>query len=251
MLVKAYHAKKILPGDDLFAILQESLPKDLPEKSVVAVSSKIIALCEGRVADPEKTSRDELAEKEADYYLPRETNPFDVMLTIKDNVLVASAGIDQSNGDGQLVLWPKNPQVSANKIREHIAKSKKLREVGVIVTDSRLSPLRWGVTGVAISHSGFLAVRSYIGQPDVFGRLLKVETVNDADTLAAAAVGVMGEGSEQTPLAVITDIPFVSFIEHNPEGKEQLACMVDMQHEVFTPLLTSVDWKNGKGLTKK
>lgn len=236
-----------MAGDNLFKILAESLPKDLPDKSIVAVASKIIALCEGRVADPEKVTRDELVEQEADYYLPRDTNPFDVAITIKNSTFIASAGVDQSNGNGQLVLWPKDVQASANSIRQHIAKSFGLREIGVIVTDSKLSPLRWGVTGVALSHSGFAAIRSYIGKKDVFGRELRVEQVNDADTLAAAAVGVMGEGDEQTPLAVVTDIPFIQFQDHNPEGKEQLAQMVDMHHEVFTPILTSVNWKKGKG----
>ncbi len=247
MLAKAYKTKKVVVGDDLFEILQESLPKQLKEKSVVAIASKIIALCEGRVADPEKITRDELVEKEAEYYLPRATNPFDVSITIKNSTFIASAGIDKSNGNGQLVLWPKDVQKSANEIRAHIAKSFGLREIGVIITDSKLSPLRWGVTGVALSHSGFAAIRSYIGKPDVFGRPMKVEQVNDADTLAAVAVGEMGEGAEQTPLVVISDIPFVKFVNKNPEGKEQLGKMVDMHHEVFTPLLTAVEWKKGQG----
>lgn len=247
MLVTPYQTKKIVAGDDLFAILKESLPSVLPEKSVVAVSSKIIALCEGRIADPAKVTRDELAIEEAEYYLPRETNPFDVMVTIKNNVMIASSGIDQSNADGQYVLWPKDVQESANMIRAYIAKSKGLREIGVIITDSKLSPLRWGVTGVALAHSGFQAIRSYVGKPDVFGRPLKVETVNDADSLAAASVNVMGEGDEQTPLAVISDIPYVTFVDKDPIGKESLPTMIDMHHEVFTPLLTSVSWKRGKG----
>jgi len=251
MQITPYHTKKVLPKDDLFQILSESLPKDLPDKSVIAVSSKIIAICEGRVADPSKKSRDEIAKEEADWYLPRESNPFDVMVTIKNNVMVASAGIDQSNGNGQLVLWPKDVQKSANDIREFLILRWHLKNIGVIVTDSKLSPLRWGVTGVALSHSGFLAIRSYIGKPDVFGRPLKVETVNDADTLAAAAVGVMGEGSEQTPLAIITDIPFIHFVERNPTEKESLGSMIDMHHEVFSPILSAVPWKQGKALRVK
>ncbi|HSD98074.1 MAG TPA: coenzyme F420-0:L-glutamate ligase [Patescibacteria group bacterium] len=247
MLVKAYKTRKVVSGDDLFTILKESLPKELPEKSIVAISSKIIALCESRIANPQDMGRDELAEKEAEYYLPRETNPFGVMVTIKNNVMVASAGIDQSNAHGMYVLWPENVQASANSIRQQIAKSKGLRDIGVIVTDSRLSPLRWGVTGVCLSHSGFEAIRSYIGKPDVFGRLLQVETVNDADSIAAAAVSVMGEGSEQTPLAIVSDIPYIVFTDKNPTPKESLVSMIDMNHEVFTPLLTAAPWKKGKG----
>lgn len=246
MQVTAYKTKKVMAGDDLFAILAESLPEKLPENTVIAVSSKIIALCESRVADPSEINRDELAEKEADWYLPRETNPFGVMVTIVDSAFLASAGIDQSNGNNMLVLLPKNVQKSANDIREFLCSHFHLKHVGVIVTDSRLSPLRWGVTGVALSHSGFLAIRSYIGKPDVFGRLLQVETVNDADSLAAAAVNIMGEGNEQTPLALITDIPHIAFVSRNPSEKESLRSMIDMGHEVFTPLLASAPWKKGK-----
>lgn len=246
MQITAYKTKKVVAGDNLFAILTGSLPEKLPENVVVAVSSKIVALCEGRVADPTKVSRDELAEKEADWYLLRETNPFDVMVTITKSTLLASAGIDQSNGNNMLVLLPEDVQQSANKIREFLRSHFRVKNIGVIVTDSRLSPLRWGVTGVALSHSGFLAIRSYIGKPDVFGRLLRVETVNDADSLAGAAVNVMGEGQEQTPLALITDIPYVAFVDRNPTEKESLPTMIDMQHEVFTPLLTSAPWKKGK-----
>lgn len=247
MQVRAYKTKKVVAGDDLFAMLAASLPEKLPENAVVAVSSKIVAICEGRVADPKKVHRDELAEKEADYYLPRETNPFDVMITVIDSTFLASAGIDESNGNTMLVLLPRNVQKAANDIREFLRSHFHVKNLGVIITDSKLSPLRWGVTGIALSHSGFLAIRSYVGKPDVFGRLLRVETVNDADSLAAAAVNVMGEGDEQTPLALITDIPHVAFVDRNPVGKESLPKMIDMQHEVFTPILTSAPWKKGKG----
>lgn len=247
MLVTPHKTRKVIAGDDLFVILAESLPSVLPEKSVIAVSSKIIALCEGRVADPKDKTRDELAEEEAELYLPRATNPFDVMVTIKHNTLIASAGIDQSNANGQYVLWPKDPQQSADIIREFLCKQYKRKYIGVIVTDSRLSPLRWGVTGVSIAYSGFVPLNDYVGKPDVFGRLLRVEKVNVADTLAAAAVGVMGEGDEQTPLAVITDASFVSFLDRSPTQAERDALTIDMYHEVFTPLLASVAWKKGKG----
>jgi len=47
--------------------------------------------------------------------------------------------------------------------------------------------------------------------------------VNVADALAAAAVLLMGEGKEQTPLAVLTDLPFVTFQDHNPSPAELAA----------------------------
>lgn len=245
MQVRAYKTKKIVEGDNLFAILEESLPKDIPDHSVVAVSSKIIAICEGRLADPEKFTRDELAIKESEYYLPRESNPYDVMITIKDSTFIASAGIDHSNGNGKLVLWPQDVQKSANDIREFLVSQYPAKKLGIVVTDSKTSPLRWGVTGIALSFSGFSMLNSYVGKPDVFGRPLKVEKVNIADTLAAAAVGEMGEGNEQTPIAVISDILWVEFVDRNPTTEELERMKTNLTDDIFAPLLTAVDWKKG------
>lgn len=247
MTITAYKTKKIDIGDDILQILSDSLPVVLPENAIVAVTSKIIALCEGRVADLHTITKNELAEQEADYFLPRETNPFNVLVSIKNNTFIASGGVDESNGNGKFVLWPKNPQQSANEIREFLCKKYNKKFIGVVITDSRLSPLRWGVTGISLGYSGITLLKDYAGTPDVFGRLLKVEKLNVVDTLAVAAVGVMGEGAEQTPLAVIQDIPFATFTGRNPTPEELKNTQIDMHHEVFTPLLTSVDWKKGKG----
>src|SRR6185437_6429430 len=100
MIVKAYKTHKITVGEDLFKILETYLPI-LEENSVVAIASKIVGICEGRVV--KKTSnaqKDELAMQEADYYIPREYNQYGFILTINNNIMVASAGIDESNSNG-------------------------------------------------------------------------------------------------------------------------------------------------------
>ncbi len=247
MNVTAYKTNKILPGDNLEKILAEYLPKDIPENSVVIVTSKIIALCEGRVAEDTEEIRDRLVEEEAEWYLPRHSNKYDFCISIKHNTFTATAGIDRSNGNGKLVLWPKDPQEAVNKIREFLLMKSGLKNIGVITTDSKTSPLRWGVTGVAIAHSGFEALKSYIGQPDIFGRPLHFEKLNIADSLATAAVVVMGEGDEQTPLAVITDVPFVKFQDRNPKQEELDSLHIELEDDVFYPLLTAVKWKKGQG----
>jgi len=231
---------------DIFAILEKYLPR-LKEKSVVAVTSKIIAICEGRMSEDTDENRDRLVEEESEYYLPRHSNKYDFCISIKNHTVVATAGIDRSNGNGKLVLWPKDPQESANTIREFIAKSQKLKDIGVIVTDSKTSPLRWGVTGTAIAYSGFNPLRSYIGVPDVFGRPLHFEKLNIAESLASAAVMVMGEGAEQTPLAIVEEATFVEFQDKNPTEKELQDLQIALEDDVFYPLLTSVKWKKGKG----
>jgi len=49
----------------------------------------------------------------------------------------------------------------------------------------------------------------------LFGRELTLSKANIASGLASAAVTVMGGGFEQIPLAVIEDIPFVDFVDHD------------------------------------
>lgn len=248
MKVRSIKTKRIIPGKDkdIFFILDKYLPKP-KERSVVAVTSKIVAICQGRVADPEKETRDELAEKEADFYLPRELNRYNFMLTIKKNTMIASAGIDESNAAGYLILWPKDPQKAADQIRDHLKKRFRLKNIGVIITDSKLTPLRWGVTGVSIAHSGFLALNDYRKKPDIFGRKLKVTQVNVAEALAVCAVLLMGEGKEQTPMAVIEDLPFVKFQDRNPSKKELKNLKIDLKEDVYGSILTAIKWKKGKG----
>ncbi|MBI4096801.1 MAG: coenzyme F420-0:L-glutamate ligase [Candidatus Levybacteria bacterium] len=236
---------KIAPVDDLFAILDKYITK-LSEKSVVAVASKIVGIAEGRVVKKiSEEQKNDLAKEESEYFLPREYNQYGFMITIKRGIIVASAGIDESNGNGYYVLWPEDPQKSANAIREYLIRKFCLHYVGVVITDSKLSPLRWGVTGVAVAHSGFEALNSYIGKPDIFGRKLQAEKTNIADSLATCAVTVMGEGNEQQPLAIIEDLPFVRFQRRNPTKKELDDLTIAMEDDVYASLLKSVKWEKG------
>src|SRR5579859_3751226 len=108
MQVTAYKTPKIQPNNDLYAILDKCLPK-LEEKSVVIITSKIVSLCEGNVIkDDGKISKKELVQKEADYYLGDDyPTAYGHIITIKNNMLILSAGIDESNTGGYFVLWPK------------------------------------------------------------------------------------------------------------------------------------------------
>ncbi len=245
MIVKAYKTHKISKEDSIYQILDDYLPR-LEEGSIVAIASKIVGICEGRVVKAESPEqKEELVKKEAQYYLPRESNQYGVMITITNNIMVASAGIDESNADGNLALWPIDPQESANDIRSYLAKKLNLSRIGVVITDSRLAPLRWGVTGVAISHSGFRALNSYVGKPDIYGRLMQMEKSNVADSLAVAGVAEMGEGNEQRPLAVITDAKFVHFQKRNPTKKELEDLIIRLGEDVYSTMLTSVKWERG------
>lgn len=246
MIVKSYKTHKIKQKDkDIFEILVKYLPK-LEEKSVVVVTSKIIAICEGRIVPLDKTSKDELVKKEADLFIPKEKNQYHVYLTIKNKMLIATAGIDESNTQNSYVLWPSDPQGSANKIREFLYKKCGVKNLGVIITDSKTSPLKWGITGTAIAHSGFKAINDKIGTPDIFGKPLKITQINVADALASSAVLEMGEADEQTPLAVISDIPYVEFQDRNPTSSELDVLYYEMNRDLYSLLLNSAPWEKGK-----
>ncbi len=245
MKVTSIKTYKITTRDkSLYKILDKYISA-LKEKSVLVVTSKIIAICEGRVVKVGEIEKDTLIKREADYFLPPEENFYHFPLTIKNNILAASAGIDESNGNGYYILWPQNPQKTANKIRRYLKKRFSLKKVGVIITDSKTTPQRWGVTGIAIAQSGFAALNDYRKKPDIFGRKLTVTQVSVMDGLAAAAVIVMGESNEQTPLAVIEDMPFVKFQARDPSKKELEELKITIQEDLYAPLLKAVKWKKG------
>lgn len=248
MKVTPIRTHKISPKQQtIFELLDQYAPK-LGENRVLVVTSKIISLCEGRVVSTEDNDRDELVTKESDLYLPRRFSKWNFELTITHRTMVMSAGIDESNGGGShYILWPKNPQRSANRIWEYLRRKYRLDNLGVVITDSTTTPLRWGTSGVAIAYCGFSPKNSYIGKPDVFGRTLKVSQSNVAGGLATAAVLCMGEGNEQTPLALITEVPFVDFQDRPPTDKELDEYFVaNIEEDVFFPLLKGVDWQKGK-----
>jgi len=242
MKVTSVKTHKIISQESLFGVLDKYVT-GLSENCVVAVTSKIVSITEGRVVKIEDAVKDDLIKQESQYFLPREENPYHVSLTITNDTLIATAGIDESNANGYYVLWPKNPQDSANKIREHLTKKFGLKNIGVIITDSKTTPLRWGVTAIAIAYSGFLPLKDYIGKEDLFGRKFEFEKLSIIDTFASAATVVMGEGAEQTPIAIISDIPFVEFAKENPKGNE---LEITMDEDVYGPILKGAPWKKGE-----
>jgi len=232
------------PQDDLFSKIKASSfrPKN---GDIVAVSSKVVSIHEGRSVSKDATDKDALAKKESSLYLERKYVPGGHALhTITNGVLIRSAGIDESNGDGYFILWPKNPTRSAEIIRKFIIKTYKLKKVGVIITDSISTPLRRGAIGFALAWAGFDPLYDYRGSKDLFGRSFKFEQANLADALAASAVLVMGEGKEQTPLAIMRDVPAVVWKTRHT-GLGWSSFVVPFKEDLFAPFLTKAKWKRG------
>ncbi len=202
MIIKPIKTKIFKEGDDLLTFITDHLKK-ISDKSVVVVTSKIVALSEKRtVVFKNIKLKEKLIREESQFAISTKH----VWLTIKDNMLMASSGIDESNANGKLILLPKDSFRSAHILRNKLQKFYQIKNLGILITDSRTMPLRAGVIGVALGYAGFRGLRDYRGMPDIFGRKFKFSRTNIADSLATSAVCVMGEGNEQQPLAIIKDI---------------------------------------------
>lgn len=247
MKVTPIKTEKILPGTStIFEILDGVLPK-LSEKDVVVIASKIIAICQGRVVKNDgKITKHDLMAKEADFYLPEEYVSYGIYMTIKNNMIVASAGIDESNGDGYFILWPENLREETNKIWEYLRKKHNIKNLGVVVSDSKVIPMRKGTSGVGLSWCGFEPLRNYIGTPDIFGHNLRVTKANMVDGIAASAVLNTGEGSEQTPVAIISEISNINFVDRFPTNEEINEMSINPKDDVFGKILSAVKWEKGK-----
>jgi dihydrofolate synthase / folylpolyglutamate synthase len=156
-------------------------------------------------------SKEALVEAEAEAWIPRASSRYGITLAIKGGTLIASAGIDASNSNGHYVLWPNSPLDAAGEIGRYLKQRHNLANLGVVLSDSHCTPLRRSTTGISIGFYGFVPLQDYRGQPDIFGRPLAVTLSNKADAMAAAAVGLMGEGAECVPAVIVRGWPDLSF----------------------------------------
>ncbi len=217
------------PPEDLWGFLKEYLPQKIGEKSVLVISSKVVALSQKRVSSkPLKT----LVLQESDEILAQSAP--NLFLTIKNGIYIANAGIDASNvPHKQLVLWPKNPFLTAQKIQNFVQENWKIQNFGVVISDSRVTPRRRGTVGVCIGWSGFEGVEDLRGEQDLFGRILRISTVNMADNLASSAEILMGQGAECIPLVLISNAP-IRFTTKK-QGKEKYE--ISETEDIFPPFL--------------
>lgn len=235
MEIKAIKTKVFHETEALLPFIEKYVKK-LSENSILVITSKIVALSEGRtvVCNSEK-QKTALIKQESDFAFKTKL----VWLTIKNRMVMANAGIDESNGNGKLVLLPKDSFRAAEIVCEKLKKIFKIKNLGVIISDSGFLPLRSGVIAIALGYAGFKGIRSYEGKKDTFGRKFKYQKTNVADSLATMAALSMGEGNERRPLAIIKN-PNISFTK-NTNKKE---IVINPRKDIFYPLLQNI--KNAK-----
>lgn len=236
MQVFPIRTRIIVPEDNILDVFFESMKElglSLQDNDIITIAETPLGTTEGQIVklsevEVSKEAKElgeryellpevaELIIQEADEILggiPR------VVLTIKNNTLMANAGIDKSNvPPGYASLLPVDSRASAAQLRSEI-KERTGKTVGVMVIDSRTQPLRLGNIGMALGVAGFRPVADDRGRHDLFGNELRITRRAIADNLASACTSVMGESDESVPIALIRDAP-VEFVDQSFDSSE-------------------------------
>jgi coenzyme F420-0:L-glutamate ligase / coenzyme F420-1:gamma-L-glutamate ligase len=216
---------RVKPGDDLSALLIESIERAGVRPAagdIVVVAQKIVSKAEGRVFDvarvePSARARElagitgkdprllELVLSESTEVLRAKKNV--IVVAHRLGLVMANAGIDQSNveADGMAepaLLLPVDPDASAVRLKAMLDARFGV-PLGVVISDSIGRAWRLGTTGTAIGAAGVPSLIDQRGETDMNGRVLMVTETAFADSVATAAVLVMGEAAEGTPAALV------------------------------------------------
>ncbi|MES2225427.1 MAG: coenzyme F420-0:L-glutamate ligase [Patescibacteria group bacterium] len=243
MEITPFHIDTLVPPkDDLLAKIRASA-LTLEEHDVIALSTKVVSIGQGRCVPKEGNDLDTLIASEADLYLERSETPGGfVMHTITGGMLMANAGIDPFAG--YCVLWPEDPKKTAEDLLAWFKKTYEKENLYLVLTDSRSVFLRRGVIGMAVVWAGFEPVYDNRVQKDLLGFPNGGSQTNVPDSLAASAVFCMGEANEGTPLVRMRNVPYVR--ESQTGRKQQFNTFeFGMEEDIFAPFLRNLPWKKG------
>lgn len=207
-------------GDEMGKLIVGAAQKQglrLEDGDVIVVAQTIISKAEGNVVDLRGVKPSKKAEQIA-ARLDKDSREVEVILQqsseivrlghviisrTKHGFVCANAGVDHTNVDPEHVtILPDDPDASAAGIRDFI-KSKLGTEVSVIISDTQGRAFRMGCVGVAVGVAGMNPLLDLRGKRDLHDKELRVTITSPADALAAAAVSVMGEANEGTPVVVV------------------------------------------------
>jgi coenzyme F420-0:L-glutamate ligase/coenzyme F420-1:gamma-L-glutamate ligase len=212
-------------GTDLASVTADALETaafTLADADILVVAQKIVSKAEGRFIDlatvkPGERARTLAGEVGKDPRLVEvilsestrvvRARPGVLIVEHRLGFIVANAGVDQSNvdpaaGADPVLLLPENPDASAEHLRRALAQRFKC-EIAVVINDSFGRPWRLGTIGTALGAAGLPSLLDLRGQPDLFGRPLRVTEVGFADEIAAAASLLMGQSDEGCPVVLV------------------------------------------------
>lgn len=222
----------VSPGDDLASLIVETLNENnltLLDGDVVVIAQKVVSKAEDRLVNLTTVKPSEAA---LDYARITGKDPRMIelilsesqdVLRVRRNLIIvehrlgfisANAGIDHSNVSGPwgeakdwVLLLPKNPDISAQLIREKLESHFSCR-IGVLIIDSHGRAWRLGTTGITIGLSGMPGLVDLRGEPDLFEYRLRVTQVAASDELAAGASLIMGQAREGLPVVLVRGFPY-------------------------------------------
>ncbi|MEZ5852510.1 MAG: coenzyme F420-0:L-glutamate ligase [Hyphomicrobiaceae bacterium] len=223
---------RVRPGDDLAGLLVAAVERSgiaLRDQDIVVVAQKIVSKAEGRIARLDATNPSpralelaqvtgkdprqlELVLAESEEVLRAKRNV--IVVAHRLGLVMANAGIDRSNVEQeaageQVLLLPLDPDASAADLKARLDHHFGVA-LGVVISDSIGRAWRLGTVGHAIGAAGVPSLIDQRGDPDMNGRALEVTETAFADSVAAAAVLMMGEAAEGTPAAIVSGLSWTA-----------------------------------------
>lgn len=216
-------------GDDIATLIINSASHDhvkIDEGDIIVIAQKIVSKAEGaivRLSEVTVSSEAQNLAKQTgrdsrlcQLYLDEALE----VIAVKGRMVItrhklgfvgSSSGIDRSNiaphSEEIVVLLPKNPDASAERIRANI-KQKTGKTVAVIINDSCGRDYRDGSVGMAIGVAGINSLR-IDEKVDLFGNP-SVSRIAVVDEVAAAASLLMGQANEGVPVVVVKGVNYTA-----------------------------------------
>ena len=214
------------PGDDLAGAILSGLRAGgitLQSGDVVDVAQKVVSKCEGAYVDLEAVEPSARAEHMAAVcgkdprLVEAILSDTSEVLRLRDGLIVvanraghvmANAGIDASNlpepGAARVLKLPADADRSALQLKAALERGCGVNvALAVIINDSWGRAWRNGTIGHAVGAAGLPALWDRRGEPDMYGRTLRVTQIGLADEIAAAASLVMGAAAERQPVVIV------------------------------------------------
>jgi coenzyme F420-0:L-glutamate ligase/coenzyme F420-1:gamma-L-glutamate ligase len=209
----------VQPGDDLGGMIIDhwgALPPR--DQDIIVIAQKVVSKSEGRLVDLADVQPSHRATEIA-AVTAKDPRLVEIILGESERVVrqrpgvlivrhrlgpvLANAGVDQSNvAEGRVLLWPRDPDASAERLRGRLSAHFGV-ELAVVINDSLGRAWRRGTMGIAIGAAGLPALLDLRGHPDLFGRRLESTMVGLADEIAASASLLMGQAAEGRPVVVL------------------------------------------------
>lgn len=200
------------PQDNLFEVIDKYVT-DLQEWDILFITSKVVAIHEWRcVKDDWNMNKKDFIKKEADYFIKTDVVPWhEIYLTLKNNILIASAWIDRSNSNWYFVFWPEKMQEFSKELHKTLTKKFNIKNLWIIITDSSSKPLKLWVQWIWIYSYGIVPLNDERWNKDIFWEKLKITQINVIDSLSSMAVFLMWEWSQTQPIVIWRNIPNIKY----------------------------------------